>query len=77
MKNINDNYKWMMTSQDKLFWAIANNNFWMVSGLISRELDLTSTNIEGVNPVEHALKLGHHKMAEFLKSIGEEYNARP
>ena len=77
MKNTNDNYEWMMSTQDKLFWAIAHNNFWMVSGLISRGLDLTTTNTKGVNPVEYAVKLGRNKMAEFLKSKGGEYNARP
>ena len=71
MKTIaNDNNGWMMSTSDKLFQAIEQGNFWMTHVLLEHGADLSATNTEGLNPIEYALKLGHQKLAEFLKSKG-------
>lgn len=66
----NDNNAWMMSTRDKLFQAIEHGNFWMTHVLLESGGSLRSTNVEGLSPIEYALKLGRNKLAEFLKSKG-------
>lgn len=59
-----------MSANDKLFQAIKLNNFWMIHVMLESGANLNAVNVEGFNPMEYACKLGHNKMAEFLKSKG-------
>lgn len=71
MEIANDNETWVLSSQDKLFQTIKDNNFWQAHVLLESGADLNVVNPEGLNPIEYAYKLGRNKLAEFLKSKGE------
>ena len=66
----NDNNAWMMSTKNKLFWAIEHNNFWMTHVLLESGAELNSRNNRGVTPLEYAHERGRKKMWDYLRLKG-------